>query len=256
MKQYQSLDKLRKSHSDWIARKKANHSPTKVIDLPYKKKSTIEKMFSRISSPPIRQPITEITYKQGLELFHMILKVHLPDYQYTEEQKHIIAEMIKYFMNIPGIYNLKKGFYITGPHGTGKSTLMRLFAEFNHATKQNKYKIINYKTLFEKIRSKGMSAFSPIEKYQDKYINDLGFINSSSINSYSNKIDLVQSIISVTYDQYESRNIRTHFTSNIPLIKKSNTIETMEERYGIGIAQRIPDYCNIIIWKGKNHRPK
>jgi len=191
------------------------------------------------------------TFEEGRNILAHCVKNILPQAKFTEEEKNIVNELLKYFLNMDGLYDLNKGLFIYGYYGTGKTKLMQIFYDFTKALHFNHFRMLNYKTLLTRIRTEGFETMRNINTSEDISIDDLGFANQSEINYYGNKINTLSDIVYGRYVKFEYFNTRTYYTSNLLIEGDKASIRSL---YGDGIAGRIMDSCNIILYDYQHHR--
>lgn len=189
-----------------------------------------------------------ISFEEAIMVLQAIIRISGKNLIYTETEKEIIRNLIKYFLNDgTGKYDIKKGIYMYGFYGSGKTQLLQLFQAFTNLLNYNKFDKINYKILNDKIKIQGIKAAENISKYNNLFVDDLGFLNESKINSFGNTYDLLMSIVNERYEKWFYSNIKTFYTTNI-------LIDNIKEIYGEGISGRIIDSCNLIKFTETNHR--
>ena len=189
-----------------------------------------------------------ISFEEAIMVLQAIIRISGKNLIYTETEKEIIRNLIKYFLNDgTGKYDIKKGIYMYGFYGSGKTQLLQLFQAFTNLLNYNKFDKINYKILNDKIKIQGIKAAENISKYNNLFVDDLGFLNESKINSFGNTYDLLMSIVNERYEKWFYSNIKTFYTTNI-------LIDNIKEIYGEGISGRIIDSCNLIKFTETSHR--
>lgn len=216
----------------------------------------LQQMKRRVLPNPLYSniPAAPVNYDQAYELFKYILAVHLPGAVFKDEEKSIIQNLIRYFINdTSGDYSIYKGVYIYGNFGTGKSKLMQLMHHFTHAMQFNEFANVSYKSIFHEVQKDGFKKIPKLKAKQDMRIDDLGFAKETMVQSYGNKADLLEMIIHSRYELWQTHGYRTYYTSNLP-ISSAKTNINIEQMYGIGIAGRITDSCNVILYNFNQHR--
>lgn len=138
----------------------------------------------------------------------------------------------------------KKGLLLYGPNGTGKSTAMR-----PHTHKENgNARMWNATALAfaSKIASEGSDC---IKKYSmhDMYIDDLGRERATVANYADKGITPLHDLIHYRYDIFITKGYKTHISTNLSFTE-------LEERYGVPIADRIKEMCEVIEFKGESLR--
>jgi len=150
----------------------------------------------------------------------------------------------------------RKGLFIVGGIGTGKSAMMKVMQRLLKDT-DCRFKWVNGYEL------KDMSetyTLSEIKEYYGKdllcdlYIDDIGF--SVDVKRYGNTINIISEIIIERYDLYIESGYLTHFSSNIlPMIKDNpKNIPTIENIYGARVLDRMKEMCELITFNGQSLR--
>lgn len=191
------------------------------------------------------------TFDEGKVVLWECIKNLIPQNKFVQEEKEILNNLLYYFLNMDGPYDLNKGLYIYGYYGSGKTKLVQIFFDWSKALYFNHFRIFNYKTMIARIRVDGFEAMRNINTSDDLCIDDLGFANQSEINYYGNKINTLSDLVYGRYQKYEYFNSRTYYTSNLVIEGNKSSIRDI---YGDGIAGRIKDSCNVILFDFQHHR--
>lgn len=130
-----------------------------------------------------------------------------------------------------------KGLMLYGPNGTGKTTAMA-----QYRSKMWNGSAIDFAN---KIADNGRNY---IQKYtmHDMFIDDLGR-EPKTVKSYGDDIFAMHDLLHLRYQVYQTSGYKTHVSTNL-------TFKELEERYGIAIADRIKEMCEIIEFKGDSLR--
>lgn len=196
-----------------------------------------------------------ITFDQAKELLKYIIINSEIKFNFIDEEKLVIDNLIRYFINDnSGQYDLNKGLYISGYYGSGKSRLIFLFKQFTDVIEANKFQAFNYKKINDQIKIRGMKAAENISGYGSLLIDDLGFLNESKIMNYGNTFDLLMTLVNDRYEKWFYHRTRTFYTSNIEISSRDAKKQTIETIYGEGISGRLKDSCNLITYNFQFHR--
>ena len=132
----------------------------------------------------------------------------------------------------------KKGLLLFGPNGTGKSTAMR-----QHTEKMWNGTALQFAS---KIASEGTDC---IQRYSmhDMYIDDLGRERATVANYGDKNITPLHDLIHYRYEIFITLGYKTHISTNLDF-------NELEERYGVAIADRIKEMCDVIVFKGDSLR--
>ncbi len=177
---------------------------------------------------------------KGIELFGEHFKIY-------KEDSNLINRLLAYFLKNNELcskngISLKKGILLTGPVGCGKTTLMSLLRLFQPA--DNRYIMKSCREVsFEFIQE----GYSVILKYsrqafnQDKpkifCFDDLG--TETNLKYYGNECNVMAEVILSRYDQYITKHMITHVTTNL----NSSEIEGL---YGTRVRSRMKEMFNLI----------
>lgn len=178
-------------------------------------------------------------------------------FKLNDDNRKVVKTILRYFCGdenfdeyklVKNKASLSKGLFISGDLGVGKTKLFEIIK----ATGVELYKQYGFKkTLFKNISCVSFVAaymvssqrkhleFNLSSFYKNRLvIDDLG-VENKAFNSY----ELLEQLLFERH-RYEAL---TFITTNISM---TNVLE----RYGSRIADRIPQMCNIITWKGESFR--
>lgn len=155
---------------------------------------------------------------------------------YDLENYQTINKLISYFSGsekfekLPSksqVLSLKKGVFLVGNTGSGKTELMRIFQGLvrNLETAYSFNSAISYTNI----------EFSALQR-KNILIDDFG--KEDVKNEYGVKIEVLSDLIFKRYDAFKSFGSLTHFTTQL-------TEEDIAARYGAHILGRIKEMCNI-----------
>lgn len=160
----------------------------------------------------------------------------------------------KKFEKIDPSYSLDKGLCLSGPVGTGKTTLMSIFAQNKRASFQvmscrrvaDMYSNIGPEFLHT--YSRPLNVPSSLDTfYQNKIgvcFDDLGTENTRS--HYGDKANVMQDILLNRYDNGTAK-IYTHITTNL-------SADQIEQYYGPRVRSRMREMFNAIEIGGNDRR--
>ena len=168
-------------------------------------------------------------------------------FQFLEQDIDNITKLIAYFLNDEETTNqlgidLTKGILLSGPVGSGKTTLMTLMKYVTQ--KENKFYLktcrdISFEFIkegYEIIHRYSRGSYSQSE-YKNYCFDDLGVENN--LKYYGNECNVMAEIILSRYDLFISRKVKTHITTNL----SASEIETM---YGNRVRSRFRAMLNLI----------
>ena len=168
-------------------------------------------------------------------------------FRICENDHPIIKQLLIYFLHDEPMANLmnidlEKGILLTGPVGSGKTSLMSLMK--NLAVAQKKFFVKPCRDISFEFIQDGYSVIHSYSKGQlhrtePKAIcfDDLGTENT--IKYYGNECNVMAEILLTRYDLFISKKTRTHITTNL-------SASEIEKHYGLRVRSRLRELCNLI----------
>ena len=169
------------------------------------------------------------------------------NFHFVEEDLSNITKLVAYFLKDEITANqfgldLSKGILLSGPVGSGKTTLMTIMKYITQ--KENKFYMRTCRDVsFEFIKE----GYEIIHKYsrgsysqtdcKNYCFDDLGV--ESNLKYYGNECNVMAEIILSRYDLFISKKVITHITTNL----SASEIETM---YGNRVRSRLRAMLNLI----------
>ena len=187
--------------------------------------------------------------KKGIELYGTKFRI-------LESDHFVIYRLIAYFLRDEqtafhyGI-DLDKGILLSGPVGSGKTTIMNLM---KHITKiEQKFIVKPCRDISIEFINDGYgiihkySIGKPMQQEQRIYcLDDLGVENN--LKYYGNECNVIAEVLLSRYDIFISKKIKTHITTNL----SATEIET---NYGVRVRSRLREMMNLIAYD-KNTKDK
>lgn len=177
-----------------------------------------------------------------------------PGFEEDEWNMGINWNLCLYFTNDPRCsYDRKKGLYVYGPTGIGKTSVMRFFRH-----NQNKsFTIFSVREISENYARQGEDGifrYKDLIKTAHPEINfgqrhlgicfdDLG--EEVDKKHYGNENNVMASILSARYDRRHNLSGMTHITSNI-------SADEVEVRYGKRVRSRFREMFNMVEFDEKS----
>lgn len=188
---------------------------------------------------------------KGKELYHPSFKIFPDDHE-------LIFKLLVYFLkdtaNAERLgLSFRKGIFLTGPVGCGKTTLMNLIKLVLYP--EQRYIVKSCREIsFEFIED----GYSVIRKYSNlSFKNDVPKVycfddlgTENSLKFYGNECNVMAEILLSRYDYFVSRKMLTHITTNL------NSTE-IENIYGSRVRSRLREQFNLVAFgesaKDKRH---
>ncbi len=169
------------------------------------------------------------------------------NFHFRKEDEPIILRLIAYFLkdeptcNKVGI-SLQKGILLSGPIGSGKTSLMNLMKHITPT--EHKFSVKPCRDIsFEFIQDgyEIIHRYSKGSLYQSEprtfCFDDLGTENN--LKYYGNECNVMAEIILSRYDLFVSRKLQTHITTNL-------SASEIEKQYGNRVRSRLRELCNLV----------
>lgn len=212
----------------------------------------IGKAVSSVERRNFKTPKSNLNYDQGKKVAWEIMKTILEqkgeELKIDHDNKEVIQEIIKYFLGIECKYDLKKGIYLFGNVGRGKTFLLRVMLSMVNAINFDfrKFKIVSVKEIMFEISKQ--SSIAPLEKYLKKVycFDDFGF-EDSNFKLYGNEMPIMEYVVSMRYDKFIRSGLTTHITTNVPPEEITNI-------YGDRVFSRAKEMFNFVFLGGDDKR--
>lgn len=192
--------------------------------------------------------------------FELHCKKNKEHFVVNKQNESVIKILVLYFAEHESSkLNPNKGIYLCGSVGTGKTTLMRMFASWPH--NKRKYLFASCRDIQQEFAIGGFQSLLKYSKKSFKYRNgnhmpqngwiaycfdDFG--SEGKAMYFGNKVLVMEEIVQDRYNQYEVHGMLTHATSNLI------SGEVIQEMYGIRVRDRIRGMFNIIELSGDTFR--
>ena len=193
---------------------------------------------------------TESSYPQKNDplYFRYIVYKICPEFKVNDRNKAILNNLY-YYVHGDGPLDPKKGIYFYGDVGTGKSTMMKILAEYQRLFGRG-FMCMNATLLTAQFATYGVEALNestwnethkgvePVERGFDEFGRE-----TMPAKHYGNELNVMQHVLQIRYEL----KVKTHITTNL-------TIDEIELRYGRHIFDRCIEMFNFIEVKGESFR--
>jgi hypothetical protein len=191
----------------------------------------------------------------------------LPDFELNEYDREVYFRLFLYFFGditfekFHSSYKLRKGLWVIGPIGVGKTVLFlvfkRLLKQFNQENDFGIFKPIDIAGMYsirghEIIISNSSACFHLTNGFVDKsrpksrLYDDLGG-EELKTSYFGSKINVMEKILLMRYDLFISTGMKTHITTNLDG-------EKIEKHYGARVRSRLRQMTNAIYYPGVDRR--
>jgi hypothetical protein len=169
-------------------------------------------------------------------------------WQFTDEQREVVANLIRYFVNDPACpWSLTKGVFLYGSLGVGKTEIMRILSRW--AENEGIPKLFHFVSLSQVYdRAQTDKEYDPIQENVqfDRCFDEIGF-KTGTVNRFGNDIDITETILAQRYDRNRRYGQITHIISNLDT---NDLIKAISPR----IFDRLHELCTGVRYPGKSHR--
>lgn len=192
-------------------------------------------------------------------------KSEIENFSLTTEELALYRKIAGYWTGEQTGLSPQKGLLLSGGVGSGKTTIMRLFAHnprASYVVKSCRKIASEYADTSQEARDSGNYGENILHRYAGQYyptvsendfktenwgicFDDLGTEDVKA--NYSNRANVMQQIILNRYDRLAELPYRTHATTNL-------TAEQIGEYYGERVRSRMREIFNIVEILGKDKR--
>ncbi|TDQ27672.1 P-loop NTPase family protein [Tenacibaculum caenipelagi] len=178
-------------------------------------------------------------------------------FKINDFNREIVFTILRYFAGdenfdkngiIKNKPSLVKGLFISGEIGVGKSKLFEILSKAGRELiKKHRYARMHFRTV---------SCISMVSGYMLSSKKDHLDFNIKSF--YKGKINFddlgAEKKAFNSYELMEEVLFERHKGKSLTIITTNLSMSNILERYGSRIADRIPEMCNILVWKGESLR--
>lgn len=172
------------------------------------------------------------------------------EFQVDEANRGVIQNMIKYFTLDPECeWDLRKGLFLFGDVGRGKTYLMSVMQVFAAAARIE-YRQFNWATCIDIVDEVLAQGEVAMQKYfrteKDICFDDLGQ-EPAQVQRYGNALGVMERILTKRYSSFVNGKCITHVTTNLVPAEIVTT-------YGSRLADRAQEMFNFVKLNGTSRR--
>ena len=206
--------------------------------------------------------------EKSLQIITQIGQSLIRGFQLLENDLKVYKALILYFHNdsefekLNSAYNLKKGIFLHGNIGTGKSRVFQIFNLYVKKYLPNRsFQIVKTNDIADDFSNSGLSAIQKhgilsfkknpenvpiLEMPLAKCYDDLG-VEPKIVKSYGNERNVMADILLKRYDLFIQYEMKTFMSTNY-------NADGILENYGDRVRSRLREMCNDITYHGKDRR--
>lgn len=190
-------------------------------------------------------------FKDHQDEFLKVARLVCPAFVIDNENEEVIEDLTNYFFKQAGRLNLKKGIWLEGSLGTGKTTLLRIFSILSlhlrrgfvvHFCPDIAVKYSEGESLEPYTYARNCYPAYPVNMAFD----DLGREIIPACR-YGSEMNVMQYILQTRYLLWQKQGIQTYLTTNCDA-------ESVEVMYGRFIRDRRKEMFNIVVLDGESRR--
>lgn len=189
------------------------------------------------------------------QLLSGVIKEQIPGFIYDKFNTNVIKNLFLYFTGQIGDYDLKKGIWLMGGNGTGKTSLLYIFSEFGK--KQYKgFKVFDCGKVANDYAINGNLDIYTYNQYGyscqavNMAFDELGR-ETIPANHFGQKLNVMQHILHIRYNLWRAEGVQTYITTNCDADEIHNLYDKDNDRF---ISDRIREMYNIIYLGGESRR--
>jgi DNA replication protein DnaC len=212
---------------------------------------------------PYLEPDEKYEFQSRMITLMRIATAVCPNFELGLDNRSIYENTVRYFAaDASGVFDIKKGLYVYGPVGIGKTLYFKIFEALNRALMSpNKYNFLTITDIADGVGNNGLKYFQESgitpggsikhinlhwRRPSHIMIDDLGK-TAVYANHYSNRYNIVEEIIRRRYYVYTDKFSLTHISTNMEP-------KEIDPCYGNYVASRMREMFNIILFPGKDRR--
>lgn len=189
------------------------------------------------------------------QLFSEIVKEHIPDFKYDQYNTDVIKNLFLYFTGQKGEYDLRKGIWLMGGNGTGKTSLLYIFSEFG-IRRFKGFKVYDCTEIVNDYAMNGdLDSYTNNKLGKSRQAVNMGFDELGReyipANHFGQKLNVMQHILHIRYNLWRKEGVQTYITTNCDVDEIHKLYDKPDDSF---ISDRIREMYNVIVLGGKSRR--
>ena len=189
------------------------------------------------------------------QLLSTVIKDQIPNYTYDHNNTEVIKNLFLYFTGQVGDYELKKGIWLMGGNGTGKTSLLHIFSEFGKK-RYDGFKIFDCGKVANDYAINGnLDVYTYNQNGYSRQPVSMAFdeLGRETIpaNHFGQKLNVMQHILHIRYNLWRLHGIQTYITTNCDSDEIHLLYDNENDRF---ISDRIREMYNVIHLGGDSRR--
>jgi len=169
------------------------------------------------------------------KLFLETSKDFVENYDIDNDNAKALEAILNYFSGVDTKEApLSKGLLIRGSIGSGKTMTLKIIQKIT-----KNFAITNIRDIVAEFNFNGFEGINDYVKKFERVIDDIG--SESNGKYYGNDTDVVQELIIRRYELFQSKGLKTHFTTNL------GTNDDILSKYGERAYDRLKEMCTLVI---------
>ncbi|NDV68569.1 ATP-binding protein [Dysgonomonas sp. 25] len=188
-------------------------------------------------------------------LLSNIIKEQIPNFIYDDLNTDVIANLFLYYTGQVSDYNLRKGIWLMGGNGAGKTSLLQIFSEFGKR-RYDGFKIFDCSKVANDYAINGdLDVYTYNQNGYSRRAVDMAFdeLGRETIpaNHFGQKLNVMQHILHIRYNLWRTEGVQTYITTNCDADEIHALYDSPNDRF---ISDRIREMYNIIHLGGESRR--
>jgi len=216
-----------------------------------------ENFFQRKTQKKIVQLMPILEAKKKFWENNLKDSVFPEKYIVDAENSAVIEQLLKYFILDPTCkFSLRKGIFLMGGYGTGKTNLMTQFSKFTmEQGLSTSFQVERFSKIAANVVKDG--AISIGEYSSSNFCFDEMIMSEKNRKSWGNKVAPLEDLINERYVRFTKQtSAPTHFTSNVDFFAQASSQDyaSLKSNYEEGVLDRLRQMATPVYLGGSSRR--